>query len=140
MAIFHSEHPYDIQNGIGEEPPANLNQSTGGLSLAEIVTDFSDGPLVQTGETFDVAISGPGFLKVSNGNVILEARKSICTNRDVWEISLTGMIASRDITRDNTALSENIANLRIVKKQRGKVYDSTRRPWGNLLYDLFFPF
>lgn len=75
-----------------------------------------------------------------NGNIVLEARKSIRTNWDVWEYSLTGMIRSEDINRDNTALSENIANLNIVKKQRGKVYDSTKRPWGIMLYDWLSPF
>lgn len=75
-----------------------------------------------------------------NGNLILEARKSIRTNRDVWEYRLTGEIRSKDVNRDNTALSENIANLNIVKHQRGKVYQSTKRPWGVVLYDWFFPF
>ncbi len=75
-----------------------------------------------------------------NGNLVLEARKSIRSNRDVWEYSLTGVIRSEDILGNNSALSEDIANLKIVKKQRGKVYDSTRRPWGVLLYDLIFPF
>ena len=75
-----------------------------------------------------------------NGNLILEARKSIRSNRDVWEYRLTGEIRSKDVNRDNTALSENIANLDIVKNQRGKVYESTKRPWGVLLYDLIFPF
>ncbi|MCH9656252.1 MAG: flagellar basal body L-ring protein FlgH [Gimesia sp.] len=75
-----------------------------------------------------------------NGNLILEARKSIRTNRDVWEYRLTGEIRSKDVNRDNSALSENIANLDIVKHQRGKVYESTKRPWGVILYDLIFPF
>tara|TARA_R110002111_G_scaffold107056_2_gene165514 strand:+ start:97550 stop:98494 length:945 start_codon:yes stop_codon:yes gene_type:complete len=75
-----------------------------------------------------------------NGNLILEARKSIRTNHDVWEYRLTGEIRSKDVNRDNTALSENIANLDIVKHQRGKVYQSTKRPWGVVLYDWFFPF
>ncbi len=75
-----------------------------------------------------------------NGNLILEARKSIRTNRDVWEYRLTGEIRSKDVNRDNTALSENVANLDIVKHQRGKVYQSTKRPWGVVLYDWIFPF
>tara|TARA_R110002095_G_scaffold172230_1_gene149633 strand:+ start:5169 stop:6113 length:945 start_codon:yes stop_codon:yes gene_type:complete len=75
-----------------------------------------------------------------NGNLILEARKSIRSNHDVWEYRLTGEIRSKDVNRDNTALSENIANLDIVKHQRGKVYQSTKRPWGVVLYDWFFPF
>ncbi len=75
-----------------------------------------------------------------NGNIVLEARKTIRTNKDVWEYSLTGVIRSEDVRRDNTALSEHIANLNIVKLQDGKVYDSTKRPWGVVLYDIFSPF
>ena len=75
-----------------------------------------------------------------NGTVVLEARKSIRTDHDIWQFSLTGLIRSADVRRDNTALSENIANLDIIKKRDGKVFDSVKRPWGVRLYDLFFPF
>jgi len=75
-----------------------------------------------------------------NGNIVLEARKSIRSNRDVWEYSLTGVLRPQDIASDNTALSENIANLDIVKKSRGKVEASTQRPWGLRLYDALAPF
>src|SRR5690606_20274914 len=70
-----------------------------------------------------------------NGNLVLEARKSIRTNRDVWEYSLTGMLRFEDVDANNTASSEDIANLNIVKRMHGKVYDSTKRPWGIRLYD-----
>lgn len=75
-----------------------------------------------------------------NGNIVLEARKSIRTDNDVWQFSLTGLIRSQDVNGNNTALSENIANLKIVKKRDGKVFDSTKRPWGIWLYDLLSPF
>ncbi len=75
-----------------------------------------------------------------NGNLVLEARKSVRSNKDVWEYSLTGILRSEDVNRDNTALSENMANKIIEKRQRGKVYDSTKRPWGIRVYDFIFPF
>ncbi|MDA0832591.1 MAG: flagellar basal body L-ring protein FlgH [Planctomycetota bacterium] len=75
-----------------------------------------------------------------NGHLVLEARKSIRANFDVWEYTLTGIIRSEDVNRDNTALSENIANLNIVKKQRGRVFDATKRPWGIFLWDMLMPF
>ena len=75
-----------------------------------------------------------------NGNLVLEARKTIRTNKDLWEYTLTGEIPSRAINRDMTALSESIYALSIDKKLRGRVYDSTKRPWGTALHDLFFPF
>jgi len=67
LAIFQSHPTFDVENGTAEELPRNLNESTGGLSLAEIATNFSDGPVTQAGGTFDVALNGPGFLRVSDG-------------------------------------------------------------------------
>ena len=75
-----------------------------------------------------------------NGIVRLEARKVIQTQDDESEYTLTGELRAIDIGPDNMASSENIANLRIEKRQRGKVYDSVKRNWGYRLYDLIFPF
>ena len=75
-----------------------------------------------------------------NGTLILEARKTIRTNEELWEYSLTGRIRSEDILANNTVLSENIANLDIEKRERGKVYDSSKRGWFLLLYDKLLPF
>ncbi|WP_166830365.1 flagellar basal body L-ring protein FlgH [Thalassoroseus pseudoceratinae] len=75
-----------------------------------------------------------------NGNLVLEARKTIESNDDAWEYTLTGTVRSVDINRDNTALSENIANLKITKNLAGRVKDSTRRAWGVRLLDFIFPF
>jgi flagellar L-ring protein precursor FlgH len=75
-----------------------------------------------------------------NGNVVLEARKQIRSSDGLWEYTLTGTIASRDIKSDYTAVSETIANLQIEKRQKGKVADSTQRPWGMWLYDKLSPF
>lgn len=75
-----------------------------------------------------------------NGNLVLEARKSIRTNRDVWEYSLTGMLRFEDVDANNSASSEDIANLHIEKNMQGKVSDSTQRAWGILLYDWLSPF
>ncbi|HUG92596.1 MAG TPA: flagellar basal body L-ring protein FlgH [Planctomycetaceae bacterium] len=75
-----------------------------------------------------------------NGNLELSARKSIVANGDLLEYELSGTLRAQDVNRDNTALSENVADLQIVKRQKGKLSDSTKRPWGWRLYDLIFPF
>ena len=75
-----------------------------------------------------------------NGNVVLEARKKIRSNRDVWEYTLTGTIASEKIRRDMTAVSEDVAGLQITKDQEGKVYNSTRPAWGLRMFDRMWPF
>jgi len=75
-----------------------------------------------------------------NGNIVVEARKMIQSNQELWEYTLTGTMRSIDISQNNTVLSEHIANLNIKKTQKGKVYDSTKRRWGTYLIDLFWPF
>lgn len=76
-----------------------------------------------------------------NGNIVLEARKTIQTNRDVWSYSLTGIMRSADIdSAANTANSEDIYNLKTSRMKTGKVNDSARLPWGARLVDIIFPF
>lgn len=79
-----------------------------------------------------------------NGNLVLEARKSIRLHDDLWQLSLTGVVSSRSVIggpgKDWSTTSEKIANLSIRKIRAGKVYNSTRRRWGMKLYDLIWPF
>ena len=75
-----------------------------------------------------------------NGTIVLEARKAIRTNRNLWEYSLTGRIRVQDVLSNNTVLSENIAELNIVKRERGQVRDATRRGLLLSVYDFLAPF
>jgi flagellar L-ring protein precursor FlgH len=74
-----------------------------------------------------------------NGTIILEARKTIRTNKDVWEYRLTGRLRTQDVLANNTVLSENIAEMEIVKSEKGRLRDSTRRGIFLYMYDLFSP-
>lgn len=67
LAIFQTHRPFDLENGSGSEPPNQMNQHSGGLSTADVVTDFSNGPMLPTEGTYDIALAGPGFFRVSNG-------------------------------------------------------------------------
>ncbi len=120
----------NLENAAKNEPTIDA-QSTSRLNSTGQVTD-------QEGMRFHIAATVVDVLP--NGILVLEARKSIRSNRDLWEYSLTGEVRSIDVTRNNTVLSEQIANLHIEKHQRGKVYSSTKRPWGVVLYDLLSPF
>jgi flagellar basal-body rod protein FlgF len=66
LALFQSSRTYDVDHG-GSEPPGNQNVFSGGVSKAQIATDFSNGPLVRTGGAYDVALTGHGFFQVSDG-------------------------------------------------------------------------
>ena len=75
-----------------------------------------------------------------NGNLVLEARKQVRNKNDTWEYRVTGVIRPEKVTRDFTATSEDLAELKIEKQQSGKIDASVKRPWGVKLYDLLSPF
>jgi flagellar L-ring protein precursor FlgH len=75
-----------------------------------------------------------------NGTIVLEARKTIRTNHEVFEYRLTGRIDSLKIAPNRSAQSEDIAEMSVVRSQKGKIFDSTKRGWGTVLSDWLFPF
>lgn len=60
-ATFHNE---DVRD-------RGLENHNGATAIADVVTDFSNGPIQKTDNTFDVALRGPGFFRVT------EDRKSV---------------------------------------------------------------
>jgi flagellar L-ring protein FlgH len=64
-----------------------------------------------------------------NGNMIIEARRTIQNNAETWEQCLQGVIRREDVTPDNKVLSEDIADLHVFKRETGQVRDGYRRGW-----------
>lgn len=75
-----------------------------------------------------------------NGTLVLEARKSIRTNQDYFEYRLTGRVDKAKISPTRTVRTEDIAELNVQRKQRGKVFDSTKVNWGGRILDTILPF
>jgi flagellar L-ring protein FlgH len=75
-----------------------------------------------------------------NGNVVIEGKRTIMNNEDVWDYSLTGEIRPDAIMPNNTVLSENVADMKIVKREQGHVRDSYRRGWMLQWLDKVQPF
>lgn len=83
FAVVRSHEPYDAAHGSTNKVPDTLEQQTGGLSIEGTWTDFSQGALTSTGNNFDVALVGPGFLQVSDGaNTYLTRNGRMALNSD----------------------------------------------------------
>ena len=75
-----------------------------------------------------------------NGNLVLEGHRSIKTNEEVWEFSLSGECRANNVLPNNTIISDSVAALRIDKEQGGQVRDSYRQGWALKWLDKWQPF
>ena len=75
-----------------------------------------------------------------NGNLVIEARREIRINEEVWVQSLTGIVRRQSIGPDRMVRSDEVAELRIEKRERGFVNDSYSRGWITRWYDKWKPF
>ena len=62
-----------------------------------------------------------------NGNLVLEARTHIKTDREEQIMKVTGVCRPQDVTASNTVLSNQIHNLRIEKMHKGELPRSTEK-------------
>ena len=86
LTIAQTYHPYDVEYGTGRNLPGHLERVTGGTSLTDVVTDFKNGSLEETGARFDVALEGQGFLRVSDGQNEFLTRDGSLTQNAIGEL------------------------------------------------------
>lgn len=58
-----------------------------------------------------------------NGNMVIEASRSISTNSENQQIKLTGTVRQQDIAPDNTVLSTYLADAKIESNGKGPIGD-----------------
>jgi flagellar L-ring protein precursor FlgH len=75
-----------------------------------------------------------------NGTLVIEARRSIEINEEVWIQSLTGVVRRQSIGPDRTVRSDEVAELAIKKSESGFINDAYTRGWLTRWYDRWKPF
>jgi flagellar L-ring protein precursor FlgH len=75
-----------------------------------------------------------------NGNLVIEARREIRINDEVWMQSLTGVVRRQSIGPDRTVRSDEVAEMRIEKREKGFVNDAYTRGWFTAWYSKWKPF
>jgi flagellar L-ring protein precursor FlgH len=75
-----------------------------------------------------------------NGTLVIEAHKTIRSNEEAFEMSLTGIVRREDVSPQNTVDSEDISELDVIKRDVGDVRDAYRRGWLLKTLDRFKPF
>ncbi|TWU48071.1 flagellar basal body L-ring protein FlgH [Rubripirellula reticaptiva] len=107
---------------------------------AESNTNYRAQSSIQSRESMTFNIAATVVDIRANGSLVLEARKSIRINDNLWETSLTGICRAQDIAPDNVVLSKDLIDLEILKEDQGHLRDGYKRGWLARWIDRFKPF
>ncbi|HXW90273.1 MAG TPA: flagellar basal body L-ring protein FlgH [Terriglobales bacterium] len=80
------------------------------------------------GDTLTTSLSGRVLAVLPNGNMVVEAERSVLINSQRETMLVRGILRPGDIAPNNTAPSTALANLEIELKGKGVVSDSISRP------------
>jgi flagellar L-ring protein FlgH len=128
-----------LLKGLRAVKPAPQSQGDQRIQGNLNIQDRSQGELETTESLkFDIAASVASVLP--NGNLVLEAHRTVRNNHEYWLHSLSGVCRREDVGPGNIVLSKDLANLQIEKREMGQVRDSYKRGWLTRLIDEYTPF
>ena len=115
---------FDAANMIGLEGQANAS-GTGSVNRSEKVS------LTIAAVVTDV---------MANGNMVIQGRQEVRTNREVRELTVAGIVRPEDISSANTIRHTQIAEARISYGGRGDISRMQATPAAQSLVERFSPF
>ncbi|WP_146453408.1 flagellar basal body L-ring protein FlgH [Rubripirellula tenax] len=116
-------------------------QGNGDPTIAtESNTNYRAQSSIQSRESMTFNIAATVVDIRPNGLLVLEARKAIRNNDNLWETSLTGVCRAQDIAPDNVVLSKDLIDLEIRKEDQGHLRDGYKRGWLARWIDRVKPF
>jgi flagellar L-ring protein precursor FlgH len=102
--------------------------------------EFSGDGEVRRRDDFSARITAEVIEVLPNGNLVLEARTFIKTDREESVMKVTGVCRQEDITPLNTVLSNQLHNLTVEKMHKGDLRDATDKGIIARVLDAVFAF
>ena len=75
-----------------------------------------------------------------SGNLAIEGKREIIVNNEKKEILLQGIVRQRDIAYDNSVLSTQVADAKVIYTGIGVVGEKQTPGFLARLFDMFWPF
>ncbi len=122
----------------GANPPVNTNPAH--LIQANTSNAFAGkGETTRSGSII-ATVSAKVVEVFPNGNLAVEGEREIYVNNEKKEILLQGIVRPKDIASDNSVLSTQVADAKIILTGIGVVGEKQRPGWLTRIFDGIWPF
>ena len=127
-----------FENSIGKLfpggfDPANMISTEGDVSA-------SGSGSVNRSERVNLTVAAIITAVMPNGNLVIQGRQEVRTNREVRELTVAGIVRPEDISSANTINHTQIAEARISYAGRGDISRMQATPAAQSLVERFSPF
>ena len=95
---------------------------------------------VSRSENINVTVAAVVTAVMPNGNLVIQGRQEVRTNREVRELTVAGIVRPEDISSANTIRHDQIAEARISYGGRGDISRVQGAPAAQSLVERFNPF
>ncbi len=130
-----------VTNTLGTTARINkLNNALGVGFNSSSSSSFGGTTAAKDDEAFTTVVSVVITNIYQNGNYFIKGSKELLINDEKQQISISGIIRPYDISPENTVLSSQIANLKILYDKDGDENDSLQKPWGTKFIEKVWPF
>jgi len=129
---------FGLENSLHRVLPSTVNPNNL-FNFGSNSTVNGTGSLTRN-ETVTVNVAAVVTQKMPNGNLVITGTQELEVNSELRQISVKGIIRPQDIASNNTILSSQIAEARIVYGGRGTLSDAQSARWGQQLWDDISPF
>ncbi len=106
--------------------PSSMDDGTPRVNIT-LENDFEGDGDFSRRDTFTTRVTARVIDIKPNGTIVLEARKYIRNDDEVVAMTLTGTCRHEDVTADNTVLSTQMFDLRLVKEHEGELRKATKK-------------
>ncbi|MBU1384198.1 MAG: flagellar basal body L-ring protein FlgH [Alphaproteobacteria bacterium] len=129
---------FGLENSLGRAfpggfDPANLVGLEGGSTA-------NGSGSVNRSEKVSLTIAAVVTDVLANGNMVIQGRQEVRTNREVRELTVAGIVRPEDISSANTIAHTQIAEARISYGGRGDISRVQATPAAQSLVERFSPF
>lgn len=129
---------FGLENALGDALPGGFDPGNmvgmGGESSAQ------GSGSVNRSERVNLTIAVVVTDVLANGNLVIQGRQEVRTNREVRELTVAGIVRPEDISSANTVQHDQIAEARISYGGRGDISRVQATPAAQAVVERFSPF